>query len=204
MCYQSRLKSGARLIDDVYGWLDDPAQFNPSDVIIAFEYPKTPVVTNLKPQGAQYLQWGLLPKWAKERGHQKYTLNAKVETLREKPSYKDVVQNRCLVIADGFYEWRWLTRDGKSKQKYCIYVKDDPLFAFAGLWSEWKDRSTGEILNTYTIVTTAANEMMSYIHNTKKRMPLILSKEDESQWLDGTPPEYFIHREPELLTEKVV
>lgn len=203
MCYQSRLKSGARLIDDVYGWLDDPAGFNPSDVIIAFEYPRTPVVTNLKPQGAQFLQWGLLPKLAKTIDHRKYTLNAKVETLREKPSYKDVIDNRCLIIADGFYEWRWLTRDGKSKQKYCITVKDGELFTFAGLWSEWKDKSTGEVLNTYTIVTTAANEIMSYIHNTKKRMPLVLTKEDEALWLEGTPPEYFVGREPELVGEKV-
>lgn len=203
MCYQSRLKSGARLIDDVYGWLDDPASFNPSDVIMAFDYPKTPVVTNINPDGAQFLQWGLLPKWAKTIDHRKYTLNAKVETLHEKPSYKDVVDNRCLIIADGFYEWRWLTRDGKSKQKYCISVKDTELFTFAGLWSQWQNKSTGEVLNTYTIVTTAANEMMNYIHNTKKRMPLVLKKEDEQAWLEATPPEYFVGREPELLGEKV-
>lgn len=204
MCYQSRLQSGARLIDDLYGWLDDPQQFKPSAILNAFDYPQTPVVTGKQPQGAQLLQWGLLPAWAKERSHQKYTLNARVETLREKPSYRDVIHNRCLVIADGFYEWRWLTRDGKSKQKYCITVKNADLFTFAGLWSNWKDKSTGESVTTYTIVTTQANELMSHIHNTKKRMPLILTRNDEQHWLEGQLPEdYFIQHVPELLAEKV-
>jgi putative SOS response-associated peptidase YedK len=92
---------------------------------------------------------------------------------------------RCLVLADGFYEWKWLDPKGKSKQKYLLTLPDNKAFAFAGLWNTWTNRNTGETLNTYTIITTAANELMSEIHNTKKRMPVILNPEAEKNWLDG-------------------
>jgi putative SOS response-associated peptidase YedK len=204
MCYQSRLRSGARLIDDIYGWLDDPQQFNPTDIINAFDYPRTPVVTSDKPQGARFLQWGLIPAWAKDRSFQKNTLNARIETLCEKPSFKDVNYNRCLIIADGFYEWRWLTPDGKRKQKYLITCAEEELYTYAGLWSAWTDIKSGEILHTYTIITTEANKLMRFIHNTKKRMPLILSRENEKLWLEGSvPDDYFINMVPELKADIV-
>jgi len=111
-------------------------------------------------------------------------LNARIETLNEKPSFKDVIQNRCLIIADGFYEWQWLTKSGSRKQKYLITLPKEELFAFAGLYSEWTD-SEGAVLNSYTMVTTQANELMSEIHNTKQRMPIILKQEDEQHWLNG-------------------
>ncbi|WP_462318590.1 SOS response-associated peptidase family protein, partial [Marinilabilia sp.] len=79
----------------------------------------------------------------------------------------------------------WLDPKGKSKQKHLLTLPGDEAFALAGLWNEWTNQSTGEIFNTYTIITTAANELMSEIHNTKKRMPVILNPENEHDWLSG-------------------
>ena len=117
----------------------------------------------------------------------KMTLNAKIETIDEKSSFKNSVNKRCLVIANGFYEWQWLDCKGKSKIKYEIGIDNDNLFAFAGLYSQWVNTITGEIKDTYTIVTTQANELMAEIHNTKKRMPIILKQEDEKKWLNHYP-----------------
>lgn len=151
----------------------------------AFQFPKTPVITNQNPGLIQMFQWGLIPHWAKNDEIKKNTLNARVETIQEKPSFKYVLQNRCLIIADGFFEWQWLDPKGKQKQKYLITLPENQLFAFAGLYNIWADPTTGEMINTYTILTTTANELMSIIHNSKKRMPVILNPEDEAQWLTG-------------------
>ena len=94
------------------------------------------------------------------------------------------VNKRCLVIADGFYEWRWLDSAGKNKQKHLISLKDNELYAYGGIYSEWVDVNTGEIVNSYSIVTTEANPLVGEIHK-KKRMPIILKKEDEISWLNG-------------------
>ena len=115
------------------------------------------------------------------------TLNARIETIEEKPAFKDVVSQRCLVIANGFYEWQWLDSKGKNKIKYEIGLENDELFAFAGLYSNWINKETGEVKNTFTIVTTEANQLMSKIHNIKKRMPIILKREDEEKWLHNLP-----------------
>lgn len=151
----------------------------------AFQFPKTPVITNLKPELIQMFQWGLIPHWAKNEDIRKNTLNARVETIHEKPSFKYALQNRCLIISDGFFEWQWLDPKGKSKQKYLISLPENQLFAFAGLYNTWADPTSGEVFNTYTILTTEANELMSIIHNSKKRMPVILTPEDENLWLSG-------------------
>lgn len=111
--------------------------------------------------------------------------NAKFETIHEKPAFKNSVNNRCLVITDGFYEWQWLDEKGKNKQKYLIALPDNEAFAFAGLWNKWIDKATGEIFKTYTILTTEANELMSRIHNSKKRMPVLLNDKNEMNWLNG-------------------
>ena len=92
-----------------------------------------------------------------------------------------------MVIDNGFYEWQWLDSKGKNKIKYEIGIGNDDLFAFAGLYSQWINNSTGEIKDTYTIVTTQVNELMAEIHNTKKRMPIILKPQDENKWLNHNP-----------------
>jgi len=108
-----------------------------------------------------------------------------LETLDQKPSSKPSISKRCLIPADGFFKWKWLEPKGKAKQKYFLSLPGEEAFAFAGLWNSWHNKSTGEILNTYTIITTAANQLMSEIHNTKKRMPVILNPETGNDWLNG-------------------
>jgi len=166
--------------------MDDPEdRWQPAMEFSGFVHPKMPVLASNKPDKIQLFEWGLLPSWAKDKSLQNNTLNARIETLHEKPSFKNILNNRCLIPADGFYEWQWLDEKGKNKQKYLITLKDEEIFAFAGLWSAWADHSTGELLETYTIITRPANELMAKIHNSKQCMPWILSRKDENDWLYG-------------------
>lgn len=176
---------------------DSAFQFN------GFTFPKTPVLLDETPQLIQAANWGLIPFWAKDKEIRKYTLNAKIETLTEKPSFRNSVNKRCLVIANSFYEWQWLDPKGKNKQKYEISKADEELFAFGGIWSEWTDKESGEIIKSYSIVTTVANELMAKIHNTKKRMPLILNPKEEASWLKGEKLELFKEREVSLKAVEV-
>jgi putative SOS response-associated peptidase YedK len=150
-----------------------------------YSYPNLPIIINEKPDIiATDYTWGLLPSWTKDIEIRKNTLNARIETIREKAAYKNITQNRCLIIATGFFEWRWLDEKGKSKEKYLISSQTDEIFCFAGLYDKWQNRETGEVLNTYTMITTEANKIMEHIHNHKKRMPVIINREDENAWLD--------------------
>jgi len=191
MCFMSRLTlSAAELKKRFKAELVPEAKFVPAEEINGFLYPKTPVIANNDPTHIQMYHWGLLPTWAKDDSFRKNTLNARVESIHEKPSFKPYLQNRCLILADGFYEWQWLDSRGKKKQKYLITVEDEEAFAFAGLWNGWKNHTTGEILNTYTILTRPANALMAEIHNSKQRMPFILSRNIEQDWLGGKEVEY--------------
>ena len=192
MCFYTRLDKTKENIKRRFKADFEPTPwFQQQETISGFTFPKTPVIANNKPGLIQPFTWGLIPFWSKDNKIRQYTLNAKIETLTEKPSFRNAINNRCLVIADGFYEWQWLDPKGKEKQKYLITLPDNKLFAFGGLWSEWTDKATGEILHTYTIVTTRANELMSQIHNSKKRMPIILTQENESDWLRGAATSEF-------------
>jgi putative SOS response-associated peptidase YedK len=125
-------------------------------------------------------RWGLVPSWAKDVDIATKLINARAETLAEKPSFRTALKKRrCLVPADGFYEWN----KAEARQPYHIRRKDGELFAFAGLWDEWRDPnlpSDAQTLRTFTIVTCAPNEMMSQLHH---RMAVILRPEDEALWL---------------------
>ncbi|MBK9425183.1 MAG: SOS response-associated peptidase [Bacteroidetes bacterium] len=137
------------------------------------------VMTDAQPEKLQLFKWGLIPSWAKDKSIGYKMINARSETVFEKPSFKKLIkQRRCLVIADSFYEWQPL--GGKKKQPFRIGLKSWDLFAFAGLWDEWADKETGEIIPTFTILTTAANSLVSPIHD---RMPVILEPEEEKRWL---------------------
>ena len=126
------------------------------------------------------MRWGLVPFWAKEVSIGYKMINAKAETVSEKPSFRKPFKNkRCLVLADGFYEWK--KPDKKNKIPFRFVLKNREPFAFAGLWDSWKDPNNGHELLTFTIITTSANELMSPIHD---RMPVILHEKDESKWLD--------------------
>ncbi|SNC77262.1 Putative SOS response-associated peptidase YedK [Hymenobacter gelipurpurascens] len=139
-----------------------------------------PVILNTEPGRIQLMRWGLVPGWVKDLKAAPKPINARAETLTEKPSFRTLLQRRrALVLADSFYEWQASTH---GKTPYRILLKDQQPFAFAGLWDEWVDRQTGEVLPTFTIITTEPNELMAPIHN---RMPVILpSRESELAWLD--------------------
>jgi putative SOS response-associated peptidase YedK len=132
-----------------------------------------------KPRRLELLRWGLIPAWAKEEAIGSRMINARAETLAEKPSFKRLLRSRrCLVVADGFYEWKQEERGGKTPMY--ITLKQQEPFAFAGLWDEWK-QPDGEPLRTCTIITTQPNEIMAPLHN---RMPAILPAEARELWLD--------------------
>ena len=185
MCFHSKQSLSAKEIEKRFKAKFENIDEFESSVYNGFQFPKTPIIANNQPGKIQMFNWGLIPFWAKDDSIRKNTLNARIETIHEKPSFRNVTKNRCLILADGFFEWQWLDDKGKTKQKYEVSLPDHEPFTFAGLWSEWVDQSTGEVVNSYTILTTEANELMSRIHNTKKRMPVILSSDFEKEWLLG-------------------
>jgi len=128
-----------------------------------------------------YLKWGLIPSWAKDEKIGFKLINARAETLAEKPSFREAYKNRrCLVIADSFYEWK--RQDQKNKTPMRIKLKSDALFAMAGLWERWKSPE-GKTIYSCTVITTTPNDLVKDIHD---RMPVILKREDEQTWLDPT------------------
>jgi putative SOS response-associated peptidase YedK len=124
------------------------------------------------------VRWGLIPSWAKDMSGAAMMINARSETAATKPAFRDpLISRRCLVPADGFYEWQ---RKGKTKQPFCFEVNDRELFAFAGLWDRWRDPS-GQWLKSCSILTTSPNAVTSTVHD---RMPVILDPDNYDLWLD--------------------
>lgn len=185
MCYQTKQSKLAKDLENRFkAKMNTPELLRPNATVNGFDFPLTPVIIDTNPELILHYNWGLIPTWAENDEIKKVTLNAKIETIDDKPSFKNSVNKRCLVIANGFYEWQWQDSKGKNKVKYEIGIGNEALFAFAGIYSQWKDSNSGEIRNTYSIVTTEANSLMAEIHNIKKRMPIILKPEDEANWLN--------------------
>jgi len=134
----------------------------------------------------QNMNWGLVPSWcrSKKEDFAKYTLNCKVETIFDKPSFKKIaLTNRCIIPSTGFFEWQQI---GKVKVPYFIFHPKGEILSFAGLWDKNIDILTGAEYFSFTIITCEANEYMAQIHNTKKRMPLILGSDiSKDDWLSG-------------------
>lgn len=126
------------------------------------------------------LKWGLVPSWAKDSEIGNRLINARAESLSEKPSFREAFKHRrCLIPASGFYEWRKAERG--AKQPFYFYLKEKDVFGFAGLWEEWLDKESGELVETFTIITTAANAVLQPVHD---RMPVIIKAENYDEWLD--------------------
>ncbi len=137
-----------------------------------------PVITNEDIHKIQLLKWGLIPHWAKEASIGYKMINARVETIAEKPSFKNALKRqRCIVIADGYYEWK---KEANKKIPFRITLKDQSLFAFAGIWESWHNEENEQI-KSFSIITTEANDYLTEIHN---RMPIILSDDQIKKWLD--------------------
>ena len=127
------------------------------------------------------LRWGLVPFWAKDASIGNRMINARAETVAEKPAYRAAYRHRrCVVLADGFYEW---CRDGDTKTPWFISLASGEPFALAGLWENWTDKESGDALQTTTLITTAANEFMTPLHH---RMPVILESNTAGEWLAGS------------------
>ncbi len=127
-----------------------------------------------------YMRWGLIPFWAKDKSIGSRMINARAETVVEKPSFRNAFKRRrCLIIADGFYEWQ---KVGAKKRPMRIVMQSGEPFAFAGLWETWRDPE-GEVVPSCTIITTSANDLLSSIHD---RMPVILPRDLEDFWLDDS------------------
>lgn len=139
-----------------------------------------PVVRLLKGRRTlELMHWGLIPRWAKGREIARHTFNARLETLTQKPSFRGAIRSqRCLVVADGFYEWR---RTGEGKQPYYIHHQDRSPLAFAGLWDGWQEPAGGEFIESCTIITREAFGPLAEIH---ARMPAVLPAEHFAIWLD--------------------
>jgi putative SOS response-associated peptidase YedK len=141
-----------------------------------------PVILNESPEEVTLARWGLVPSWSKEEKTACSMINARAETLLEKPSYKRLVKSkRCLIIADSFIEWKKTTA---GKVPHRIMLKDGDLFAFAGLWDLWEKE--GVKLTSCTIITTSPNKLVGTIHD---RMPVMLPKKLEEEWLSDIPVE---------------
>jgi len=155
----------------------------------AFSNPFIPVIAQEDSSKVQLMQWGLIPAWSRDREEaeriRKGTYNARSETLHEKPSFKEALsRGRCLIIAGGFFEWQLVDQ---VKIPWYISLKNGDPFVFAGLCDSWRDSLSGEISRTCSIITTQANPLMEKIHNTRKRMPVILNKDLEKDWISGEP-----------------
>lgn len=153
-----------------------------------FDHPKWAVIKNNTPTEIDLISWGLIPHWVKDSTGvneiRSKTLNARSETVFELPSFKSSIESkRCLVLSDGFYEWMTFN---KQKYPHFIHLKDEQPFAMAGIWDEWKNQKTGDLIQSFSILTCDANPLLARIHNVGKRMPVILTPETESMWLDNS------------------
>lgn len=204
MCYHVKLEKKVENLEKRRSTkVISPELLQPSDSLNGFSYPLVPVIKDNGRGMINLINWGLIPHWSKDDSIKKFTLNSRIETIKEKPAFRDAVNNRCLVLVNGFYEWQWLDEKGKTKQKYFIKLKDSETFALAGIWSAWTNPVDDTQLETFSIVTTEANEVMSEIHNTKKRMPIILTPEMEEEWLGNGDIEWFKKPIVDLETSKI-
>ena len=160
-----------------------------------FEYSNWPIIkSSAQDFTIENAHWELIAPWVKtlkeaEAGREKFnTLNATCERLLESKLFKPAALNyRCLVPSTGFFEWRHYKPTGAKKDiayPYYISLKEQPLFYMAGIYQPWTDKETGETMDTFSIVTTKANDLMKQIHNKKKRMPTILNEAQASEWLE--------------------
>ena len=167
--------------------------------INGFSHPNLPVITDRNSTIIQPMEWGLLPSWAADKSFQKNTLNCKIETAAEKPKFRNSLNQRCLILVSGFYEWKNVTEGKKIvKQKFLLTSPNQDFFTLAGLYNNWNGT------NTFTILTTEANELMAEIHNTKKRMPVVLKQQEEALWLKHENLDnYGIRSEIELIATAI-
>ncbi|QKG80035.1 SOS response-associated peptidase [Tenuifilum thalassicum] len=162
-------------------------RFEPFYFVSAFDFPTIPVLSSQKPDIFTPMTWGLIPHWIKSsyeaQSIKSKTLNARFESILEKPSFKHSAKNnRCIIPATGFFEWQHI---GSKKIPWFIAPQKGEIMQLAGIYSTWTNHETGENTDTFSIITVPANPLLEKIHNTKKRMPAILKPELAKAWLDS-------------------
>lgn len=181
MCGRFTLTVNPEETQETFSSFNFPQKFAPRFNIA----PTQPVIAipNDDQNTADFFVWGLIPMWAKDPSIGNKLINARGETLEEKPAFRGSLKyKRCLILADGFYEWK-ATPGKKVKTPFFIHMKDRKPFAFAGLWDSWNSPD-GSLVKSCTIITTEPNELTGIIHN---RMPVILHPRDYARWLDPSP-----------------
>jgi len=190
MCYYVASKLSASEIfqlehDFVLNWKEED-NYDGYYAVSGFAHPKLPIITAEKK--FSFFNWGLIPAWVKDWETAKklriQTLNAQSETIDSKPSFRNAVKEGrfCVVPLNGYFEWHH--HSNGEKYPFFIYPKSEKFFFCAGLYENWKDNASGNLLSTFTILTTQANARMEKIHNSKKRMPVILNMDRAKLWLD--------------------
>lgn len=190
MCYHISQKSSKKTLEKKFNAIfPDGLNWNNSDQKInGFAHPGLPVIKSEDKSRFMLQNWGLIPGFVKDNEQalklRTMTLNAKCETVFEKPSFRSVIMSRrCIIPIDGFYEWKI---ECNMKIMHYIRLKNNEPFALGGVWDSWLNNETGEVIETFSIITTPANPLMAEIHNIKQRMPLILDENAISQWLDAS------------------
>jgi putative SOS response-associated peptidase YedK len=189
MCYHLSIHSGKQKIANPFQLTFSPEKKEKIRYHInAFDFPEVDLILQDAPTVLSSAHWGLIPSFAQTESEaatlKTNTINAKGETLFVRASFKDSIQRKkCVVLVDGFFEWQ---KQGKFKIPHFIFSKDRAPLALAGITNSWRHPETSEVINTFSIITKEANEMMALIHNTKKRMPAILEHSEINTWLQAT------------------
>lgn len=179
MCGRFTRSADLQTLEIRFGFSAPATELSPRFNVAPMQYAPVVVLEDGE-RRLKLMRWGLLPSWAKDETLAGRLINARAETLADKPSFRQALKSRrCLVLADGFYEW---AKSGAGKLPHYFHLRGGQPFAFAGLWERWTTPD-GETLLTFTIITTAPNELVKSVHD---RMPVILRREDEQAWLDPT------------------
>jgi putative SOS response-associated peptidase YedK len=187
MCFSVNVNLIKEELENRYGaTLIDPDKYRPSYYYHAFGLPDMAAICSDMPDRIKLLKWGLIPSWTKNPEDAEIirykTFNARSESIDTKASFSSSFKSkRCIIPVKGYFEWQHI---GKDKIPWYIYGAENEILSFAGLYSEWTGQNTGEIYNTFSIITTDANNLTAEIHNSGKRMPAILDKPSEDLWLD--------------------
>ncbi|MFO7841177.1 MAG: SOS response-associated peptidase [Fidelibacterota bacterium] len=185
MCFYLSISKDAQTLKNRFrAEFPDEDLFVPQEVFNAFTHPLLPVVTQDEPQTIRLFRWGMIPSWVNDvdfaKRMRRSTLNARSETAGERPSFRNSLRfRRCIVPADAFYEWQ---HAGRNKIQYRIHCDHD-IMGLAGIWDRWVNPVTREQWTGFSILTTAANPLLEVIHNSRKRMPVILPPDKEKAWL---------------------
>lgn len=196
MCFSVNVNLVKEELEERYGVnFPDEYRYEPSYYYHAFGMPLIPAVCSETPETFRLLKWGLIPHWTKNEEEANEirikTFNARAESIDTKPSFASSFKGkRCLIPVRGFYEWQHV---GKKKIPWYVYRKDNDIMTLAGLYSIWNTEPGADPLYTFTIITTGANELMTEVHNSKQRMPVILEKQNEDKWLNLRLPREEAH-----------